>query len=216
MGFCCYHFDSGDTSQVYDLRRRVSRLRQKGGSLEKYYTDLQGLWREIDFRRPNPMECAVDIQRYNNLLQEDRVYVFLDGLDDKLDHIRSDVLQTPPFPTVEQAYAPVCREALRQEVMNVGDNEPPPGAVLASRSLKLGQFGLFGSSSQPSGKNLSKTRSSFDGLKCSHCSNIKHTRDNCFQLHGYPDWCHELQARNTIQLVPLKARVRLLWWQPNL
>lgn len=75
------YFDGGDTSQAYDLRRRVSRLRQAGGSLEKYYTGLQGLWRKIDFRRPNPMECPANIQRYNNLLQEDRVYVFLDGLE---------------------------------------------------------------------------------------------------------------------------------------
>jgi len=56
------NFDGGETSQVYDLRRRVSRLRQAGGSLEKYYTGLQGLWREIDFQRPNPMECLADIQ----------------------------------------------------------------------------------------------------------------------------------------------------------
>jgi hypothetical protein len=56
------YFDGGETSQVYDLRRRVSRLRQAGGSLEKYYTGLQGLWREIDFQRPNPMECLADIQ----------------------------------------------------------------------------------------------------------------------------------------------------------
>lgn len=112
------YFDGGDTSQVYDLRRRVSRLRQAGGSLKKYYTGLHGLWRKIDFRRPNPMECPANIQRYNNLLQEDRVYVFLDGLDNKLDNIRSDVLQLHPFPTVEQAYAHVRKEALRHAVMN--------------------------------------------------------------------------------------------------
>jgi hypothetical protein len=186
------YFDGGDTSQVYDLRRRVSRLRQAGGSLEKYYTGLQGLWREIDFRRPNPMECPADIQRYNDLLQEDRVYVFLDGLDDKLDNIRSDVLQLHPFPTVEEAYAHVRREALRQVVMNAGDHEPPPGAVLASRGLKLG---FSGPVPQHTGKFASKTRSSSDSLKCSHCGNMKHTRENCFQLHGYPDWWHELQAR---------------------
>ena len=65
------YFDGSDTSQVYDLRRRVTQLKQAGGSLEKYYNDLQGLWREIDFHRPNPMECAVDIHNYNLLLQED-------------------------------------------------------------------------------------------------------------------------------------------------
>jgi len=74
------YFDGSDTSQVYDLRRRVTQLKQAGGSLEQYYNDLQGLWREIDFRRPNPMECAVDIHKYNTIIQEERVYVFLDGL----------------------------------------------------------------------------------------------------------------------------------------
>ena len=135
------YFDGGDTSQVYDLQCCVSRLCQPGGSLEKYYTGLPGLWHEIDFRRPNPMECPADIQQYNNLLQEDRVYVFLDGLDDKLDNIHSDMLQLHPFPTVEQAYAHVRREALRQAVMNTEDHEPLSGVVLASRSLKLGFSG---------------------------------------------------------------------------
>ena len=107
------YFDGTDTSQVYDLRHRVTRMRQAGESIEKYYNDLQGLWREIDFRRPNPMKCADDIQKYNSILQEDRVYVFLDGLDDRLDKIRSDVLQLQPFSTVEQAYAQVQKEDIR-------------------------------------------------------------------------------------------------------
>ena len=151
------YFDGGDTSQVYDLRRHVSRLRQVGGSLEKYYTDLQRIWHEIDFRCPNPMECPTDIQRYNSLLQEDRVYVFLDGLDDKLDNIRGDVPQLHPFPTIKQAYAHVRREVLCQVVMNPGDHEPPPGAVLASRGLKLG---IHGSNPQHAGKSGSKGQSS--------------------------------------------------------
>jgi len=70
----------------------VTRLNQASGPLEKYFIDLQGLWREIDFRRPNPMECVVDIQHYNDMIQEDWVYVFLDDLDDKLDKIRGDIL----------------------------------------------------------------------------------------------------------------------------
>ena len=94
-------FDGSNTSQVYDLKRRVARTRQDGGSIKSYYNTLQGLWREIDFRRPNPMKCAEDIQLYNSNIQEDRVYVFLNGLDDRLNKIRSDVLQMKPFPSVE-------------------------------------------------------------------------------------------------------------------
>ncbi|KAF5464122.1 hypothetical protein F2P56_014227 [Juglans regia] len=65
------YFDGTDTSQVYDLKRRISRMKQAGGSIEKYYNNLQGVWREIDFRRLNPMECAKDIQSYNSILQEE-------------------------------------------------------------------------------------------------------------------------------------------------
>jgi len=111
------YFDGSDTSQVYDLKRRVTRLKQGEGSIKTYYNTLQSLWREIDFRRPNPMKCEVDIQKYNSIIQEDRVYTFLDGLDDRLDKIRADVLQLHPFPTIEQAYAHVRREDLRQMVM---------------------------------------------------------------------------------------------------
>ena len=63
------------------------------------------------------MKCEVDIQKYNSMIQEDRFYTFLDGLDDRLDKIRADVLQLQPFPTLEQAYAHVRREDLRQMVM---------------------------------------------------------------------------------------------------
>ncbi|KAG8386531.1 hypothetical protein BUALT_Bualt03G0158100 [Buddleja alternifolia] len=93
------------------------KLKQRVGSIETYYNTLQGFWREIDFRRPNPMKCETDIQKYNSMLQEDRVYIFLDGLDDRLDKVRADVLQLQPFPTVEQAYAHVRREDFRQTVM---------------------------------------------------------------------------------------------------
>lgn len=59
------------------------------------------------------MECIIDIQTHNSILQEDRVYTFLDGLDDRLDKTRSDVLLLKPFPTVEQAYAFVGREYVK-------------------------------------------------------------------------------------------------------
>jgi hypothetical protein len=66
---------------------------QREGSTEKYYNDLQEVWCEIDFQRLNPMECAIDIQKYNSLIQEERVFIFLDGLDDRLDNICNDILQ---------------------------------------------------------------------------------------------------------------------------
>lgn len=130
------YFDGSDTSQVYDLKRQVTKIKQNGRSIEKYCNDLQRFWREIDFRRPNPMVCQIDIQKYKSIIQEDRVYVFLDGLDDRLDKVRSDVLQLQPFPTVEQAYAHVRREDIRQEVMITGA-ENSFGVVMPSKGVKI-------------------------------------------------------------------------------
>ncbi|KAL6334617.1 hypothetical protein AAG906_019469 [Vitis piasezkii] len=47
----------------------------------------------------------------------DRVYTFLDGLDDRLDKTRRDVLQLKPFPTVEHAYVFVRKEDVRATVV---------------------------------------------------------------------------------------------------
>ncbi|KAL6313052.1 hypothetical protein AAG906_012105 [Vitis piasezkii] len=110
--------------QVYELRRRVSQMKQVGGSIEKYYNNLQGLWLEIDFLRLNPMSCAIDIQNYHSLLQEERAYA----------HIR--------------------REDLRQSVMVSGAEAVASGVVTAIKGVKSGHSQTLlksGSSSRSKG-----------------------------------------------------------------
>lgn len=94
LGCNCNHLDESDTTLVHELLRQVAQLKQGRGSLEKYYNDLQGLWWEIDFHHPNPMQCPEDIKHFNNTIQEDQVYTFLDN-------IRRYMLQLKLFPTVE-------------------------------------------------------------------------------------------------------------------
>ncbi|KAG6788370.1 hypothetical protein POTOM_004435 [Populus tomentosa] len=200
------YFDGTDASQVYDLKRRVTRMKQSGEPIETYYNCLQGVWRELDFRRPNPMECVHDIQKYNTLLQEDIVYTFLDGLDDKLDKIRSDVLQLKPFPSVEQAYAYVRREDIKQTIM-LSNNGTIPAATMISRGMRNSSQNQFtlqvakpGNSSSHGGKlNFSKAKGQTEGGSngCSYCGNMKHTRETCFKLHSYPEWWTELKARKS-------------------
>ena len=88
------------------------------------------------------MECAGDIQKYNSILQEDqedRVYTFLDGLDDRLDKTRSDVLQQKPFPIVEKAYAHVRWEDVIHMVMTSG-TKIAPGMVMTSKGTKADYY----------------------------------------------------------------------------
>ncbi|KAK2965861.1 hypothetical protein RJ640_027148 [Escallonia rubra] len=187
-------FPTTDTSQVYDLKRKVTRIRQGEGSIETYYNNLQGLWREINFRRPNSMKCKFDIEKYNSILQEDRVYTFLDGLDDRLDKIRGDVLQLKPFPTVEQAYVHVRREDLRQSVMLTKD-DIVHSAVMISKGQKSQQQPSLQLALNGKQNFLTKPKSQGEEVGCTHCGHPKHTRDTCFKLHGYPKWWHDLKEK---------------------
>ena len=136
------------------------------------------------------MKCEIDIQSYNSMLQEERVYIFLDGLDDRLDLVRSDVLLLKPFPSIEKADAHVRREDLRQSVMISGAEVVTSGAVMATKGMRSGQSQTLLKSG-----SSSRSRGHFDGNKCTHCGSTKHTRETCFKAHGYPNWWHELQAR---------------------
>ena len=134
------------------------------------------------------MKCVEEIQLYNSNIQEDRVYVFLDGLDDRLDKIRSDVLQMTPFSSVEQAYAHVQREDTRQAVM-LNNTEPTSSSVLLSKGISKLRM------SSPSVERKGKGQATDGG--CTHGGNPKHTRDICFKLHGYPEWWKELKEIKT-------------------
>ncbi|XP_078164974.1 uncharacterized protein LOC144559739 [Carex rostrata] len=132
------------------------------------------------------MEYSSDIEKFNSYIQESRMYTFLDGLDDRLDNVRADMLQMNPFPTVEQAFARVRREEMRQMVMVMvkGDEVGNSPMALVSRGYKSAEVNLTFSKTGP--KN---------NLMCTHCGGSKHTRENCFKLVGYPDWWKEQKKR---------------------
>ena len=100
--------------------------------METYYNDLQSLWQEIDYRRPNPMKCGTDIEIYNKIVQTNHVYTLLAGLDEMFNKIHSDILRTEPLPSVEQTFAYVCREGMRQAVMNI-EGQLLSGAAMVAR-----------------------------------------------------------------------------------
>jgi hypothetical protein len=175
-------YDGSDEAQNFALNWQVSHLKQGGRAIEEYYDDLQKLWQEIDFRCPNPMECVKDIEAFNTYIRKNRVFVFLDGLDDRLDHVRAEVLKINPFSTIEQAYEHVRRENIRQEVMIKGDGGYQNSMAMVSKGYKSAKVRLT------LNKNNSVDKSK---LKYSHCGGTRHVKEQCFQIVGYPKWYME-------------------------
>ncbi|KAL6322985.1 hypothetical protein AAG906_023602 [Vitis piasezkii] len=120
----------------------------------------------------------------------EKYYNDLQGLWCEIDFRRLILWSLRPFPPWSKRM-PMSAQALRQSVMITGSADAVSGVVLATKGLKLG------SSVQPPTvhNGRPKSRTSSEGLKCSHCGNSKHTRDTYFKLHGYPDWWNDLRAK---------------------
>ncbi|VFQ61029.1 unnamed protein product [Cuscuta campestris] len=115
-----------DPLQVYNLMVKASSIKQGDQTLEKVYNQLQAVWKEIDRRRPNPMKCPEDMTIFTQIQQQNRLYQFLQAINEEFDVEKRDILKTDPLPSVEEAYAQIRREATRKGIMK-GDNGPSSG-----------------------------------------------------------------------------------------
>ena len=196
-------YSSGrDGLQTFDLSVKASMLRQESDPIETFYGKLVTVWKEIDRRSPNPMKHAEDITIYNEIKQRERLYQFLAGVHDSLDKERRDLLLRDPIPTVEEAYSHVRREIIRRGIMK---GESSSGYVNPSDS----GVGLA-SKGRPIAPMQSRRPEDRTYLRCSHCGEGRHTKEECFKLHGYPPWWDELKkmriAERAAERVPRIGR----------
>jgi len=71
----------------------------------------------IDKKQPNPMKCSYDIATFNKIKQEQRLYQFLIGIDEKFEVIRRDLLMQEKTLSVEFAYAVVRKVVVRLQIL---------------------------------------------------------------------------------------------------
>lgn len=95
---------------------------------------------------------------------------FLQGLHDSFSTVRSQILLMEPFPSIQRIYSLVRQEEKQQE-LNV-------------RSVPTVDSAAFQFVKQSYRDRVpSKRQRPF----CDHCNRHGHTREKCFQLHGFPD-----------------------------
>jgi len=172
--------------QIYDLYRKANTQKQGKDTLEDFWNKLQAIWMAIDRKQPNLMKCSGDIATFNKINQEQRLYQFLTGIDEKFEVIRRDLLMQEKTPSVESAYATVPREAARLQILKLTTNseentslgEVGIGLTVRNRPLEQGQGW---SPSQRDKKDKSH-------LHCTHCGMKKNTKETCFKIVGYPEW----------------------------
>nr|GFB07455.1 hypothetical protein [Tanacetum cinerariifolium] len=92
------------------------------------------------------------------------------------------------LPTAEAAYATVRKEAAHQIILGVTNNKTHGIAtrLIAEETYGMGLstkgFRRFDDKKKPT------TRDDKSHLKCEECGMHRHTKDQCFEIIGYPDW----------------------------
>ena len=182
-------YSSGkDKLQTFDLHVKANEIKQNEMSLEDLWIIMQGIWGEIERRDPNPMTCAVDITTYNKARAEQKLFQFLNAIDHKYDSIKREIMRGDPLPTPEGAYATIRKETAHQNILG-RITEEGNGLTAVGSTMKEGS-GLTVRSQRRTDRGQPGSFSKIDKskLKCGHCGMMKHTKEQCFKLVGYPEW----------------------------
>ena len=167
------YLDVSNSSQVYELIKKSFQSRQGGRHLSENYSELNSIFLELDYCRPNNMDCTNDIEKLRKRIVEDRIYIFLAGLDHNLNQVSDRILATSPLPSLEEAYSQVHREKQRQFTMGIEDQSEASALTVQKNN------------SQPAPPiHPSNHFSCF----YTHYNSTRHTEDVCWKKHGYPEW----------------------------
>jgi len=164
-------FAVSNGSRKYKLSKDVYNLKQAGNSISEYYTKMRSIWEELSAMNDLPKFTTVNEEITNFLHaltkqhEEQKLFQFLNGLDELYAAQRSQILLMSPLPSVESVCSMLQQEELQKQVLE--DVHP----LLESSAL------------------LSKNVDVQHGeMKCSVCGNKGHTKEKCWQVIGYPSW----------------------------
>ncbi|KAJ7978776.1 Retrovirus-related Pol polyprotein from transposon TNT 1-94 [Quillaja saponaria] len=109
---------------VFELRKKLHETKQGELTIAQYFAELSGLWQELDYYQEYQPVHPEDAASYKKVVDKERVYDFLAGLNLEYDQIRVQVLERDPFPNLRQTYAYVQQEESRRIAMlHVGTHE---------------------------------------------------------------------------------------------
>jgi len=163
-------FAVGNGSRKYKINRDVYNLKQGGVSINEYYTKIRGIWKEQSAMNDLPRFTSVNEEITNFLhalakqSEEQRLFQFLNGLDQLYASQRSQILLMNPLPSVESVCPMLQQEESQRQVLEDVHIQLESSTLLSKNvEVKSGE------------------------MKCSVCGNRGHTKDKGWQIIGYPN-----------------------------
>ena len=102
-------FSLSNGSRKYKINKKIYEVKQNHSSMSEYYIKLKCLWEELEDMNELPKitattdEITVFLKALTKQGEEQRLFQFLNGLDEKYGPQRSQLLLMSPLPSVEAA-----------------------------------------------------------------------------------------------------------------
>ncbi|KAF3772238.1 hypothetical protein EJ110_NYTH58405, partial [Nymphaea thermarum] len=80
--------------RTYQVMKTVYNLRQGSSSIAEYYGALKAKWEELDYHSDLPWHCPQDQALHVAQEWKNRVFLFLAGLNDEFEGVRSQILNS--------------------------------------------------------------------------------------------------------------------------
>jgi len=167
--------DLENTTQSFQVRSLIRTTKQDTNSVTEYFNTLIELWQESDLFHDIKWECAVDSTKYENMVEKERVFDSLHGLNSDLDEVRGRLLGTKPFPTMREVFEEVRREESRKKVMFSGLGQSNNEVYSSASAL---------SSFREKPYAATKGENTKENQWCEYCNRPYHTNDMCWKIHG--------------------------------
>ena len=116
------------------------------------------------------------------------MHIFLAGLEGDFEQVRGEILRKDPILELEECYALVRREDVQCGVMNGQlKNSEASAMVTRNRSNQNRSPQHQQDQKRPIHPKIANgdDKSSY---KCTHCDQTGHTKTQCYELMGYPEW----------------------------
>ncbi|KAL0447908.1 UNVERIFIED_CONTAM: Retrovirus-related Pol polyprotein from transposon RE1 [Sesamum latifolium] len=150
------------------------------------------LWNELSYLTPTPKctcgACTCGVNKaIVDLASSTQLMQFLMGLHESYSNERSQILMLDPLPDIEKAFSMVYTVEKQREVQT--DLEANSSHMACQLTVNKNR--------REGDRNFQRKKVFTDkrNLMCSHCHKSGHSQENCFQLHGVPDWYRTLNDK---------------------
>lgn len=108
------------------------------------------------------------------------------GLNGGYDIQKQNIIGMEPLPTINKVYQLVLQVEKQKEISGMMESGVEGSALLAGKQPM--NYPHQRNNNVLNNYQKRETKEEKSKKKCEHCKFTGHDKDECFKLHGYPEW----------------------------